>query len=138
MRLKGSEDNVTVTEDALMYVLDEMETMMADDSWEPQYHESIDAYELIRQEFKDSQDERKTFTHDGWNIVPLTKNSTGDWALHNADSSIIITFDSVSRMESGGLHLWLRGGVIMFLAEDGDVPDPIVEEIIRIKEEYYE
>ena len=68
-------------------------------------------------------------------LIPLTEESDDDWSIHISNSSYIVTFSKVTRMDSGGLHCWSDGSVRMFVAEDdGFVPEGIREKLIGIAE----
>jgi len=69
-------------------------------------------------------------------LIPLTDESSDDWSLHIRNSSFIITFSKVTRMNSGGLHCWSDGDVRLFVSEDEDsfVPEDIQDKLIEIAE----
>ena len=81
--------------------------------------------------------EREKISSGRDSLIPLTKESTDEWSLHIRNSSFIVTFSNVTRMDSGGLHCWSDGSVRLFVSENDDdfVPDEIVNKLIKIAED---
>jgi hypothetical protein len=69
-------------------------------------------------------------------LIPLTEESDDEWSLHIRNSSFIVTFSDVTRMNSGGLHCWSEDDVRLFVSEEDDdfVPEEITDKLVEIAE----
>lgn len=68
-------------------------------------------------------------------LIPLTEESDDEWSLHIRNSSFIMTFSDVERMNSGGLHCWSEGKCRLFVSERDDfVPEEITDKLVEIAE----